>query len=126
MCRIELYYILLEALLHEQVIIQVTASHVFQEEIDPELILEHVIHTQHEGMLGLEEDFLLILGVLDLLFVNQDILIDPLHCIKLAVVLVDHQEYLTEGAFVNHFPDLKILQTILLLILAHVSPCDQQ
>ena len=58
--------------------------------------MEDIIHAQHEGMFGLEENLLLILCVLNLFLVNKDVFVDPLHRIEIPIMLVNDQKHLAE------------------------------
>lgn len=69
----------IESLFLAQIVEQRTTSDVAHEIVDPILIGEHVIHRQDEGMVGLEQNILLIFGVLDLFLVDENIFVDTFH-----------------------------------------------
>jgi len=108
LCSIEFHNVLREALVMEQMVIEITTSHILKEKVDSELVLKYIIHTKHEGMLRLEQDLFFILGILYLLFVNQYILINSLHGIEISIVLVDNQKHLPKRAFIYHLFYLEI------------------
>jgi hypothetical protein len=51
-------------------VIEISASYVLKEEIDPEFVLKNIVHTQYKWMIRLEKNLLFIFSVLNLLFVN--------------------------------------------------------
>lgn len=60
-------------------------------------------------MTGLPEDVLFVLGILDLLLINKNIFVDPLHRVKLATVLIDHQEHLAERPFIYDLHNFEVI-----------------
>ena len=89
---------------------EVTTLHIIQEKVDSQVILEHVVHVQDEGILGLEEDVLLSPCINDLSFFDENILIYPFHSIFLAIMDVHDQEYLAKTAFVDDLFDLEVFE----------------
>jgi hypothetical protein len=68
-------------------------------------------------MVCLEQDLLLGLGILDLVFVNQDILVYSLHGVEPTSFLVHYKEHLSEGTLVDQFPNFEILKSAQALLL---------
>jgi len=58
----------------------------------------------------LKEYILFVLGVLHLLLMNDQVLVDSLHSVKLAVVLVRHKKHLAKRAFVDDLNDFEIFE----------------
>ena len=85
-----------EALYLEDVVIDVAARQVVEEEVDAVFILEHEIHRVYERVVGLEQDFFLVANVFDLFLLDQDILVDALHGVELAHLLVGNEEDLSK------------------------------
>ena len=81
LCSIELHHMLRETFVVEEVIVQVATANVLKEEVYAVLILEDVVHAQHEWVIRLEQDLLLILRILDLLLIYEYVLVYALHCI---------------------------------------------
>lgn len=107
-------------------VINISSWDKFKEEIDSEFILEHVIHGIDERMASLEEDILLVLGVRDLVFLDEDVLVDTLHGIHLLGVRILNKEDLTKRSLVDNFLDSKVFQShFLLFLLAHTGSADQ-
>jgi len=94
----------------EEILVHVSSSDEFKEEVDSEIILEDIIHAKEEGMVGLEENVSFIIGVLDLALLDENILSDSLHSIKTSCGLHLNEEHLTEGSFVDYFEDLKVIE----------------
>ena len=81
------------------------------------LVQEDVVHGQNERVVRLKQNIFLVFRVLNLLFVNQDVFVYPLHRIQLFVLRVDDQEDLSEGALVYHLNDLEVLESVALAFL---------
>ena len=105
---------LLEATDFIDVIVDVATGQVLEEEVDLELVLEHEVHRVDKRMVRLEQNVLLILDILHLLFLQKQVLIDTLHCVHFAHFAVVDKKDLTKAALVNDFVDLEILQVHLL------------
>lgn len=97
----------------------VAASDEFEEEIDSVLVLEHVVQGENEWVFGLLKNISFRFGVENLSFFNQNVLVNPLHRIFLPILGVDYVEHFSEGTFVKHFLDLKVLQ-LNILVYVHV------
>lgn len=94
-----------------QVVEDVAAGYILQEEIDAMVCLEHVVHGDDERVLRLEEDVLLSFCVEDLAALDQNILIDALHSVLLFILRVYDVENLAERAFIDDLHDFEVLQT---------------
>lgn len=88
----------------------VASSDILQEEVDSVVSLEHVVHSEDEWILGLEKDIFLGLCVEDLTFLNEDVLVDSLHSILLAISLANNVKDLAEASLVDDLSDLEVLQ----------------
>ena len=113
---------LVEAALLAQVVEEGATTYVLHEEVETVVVLEDVVHLQDELVVRLKEDVFLVLCVLDLLFVNEHVFVDSLHCVQLSCELIRNEEHLAEGALVNDLDDLEVLQFSLLCI---ASMCCQ-
>ena len=71
-----------------QVVINITARHVLEEEVNSEVVLKNILHRVNKRMLGLEEDFFFDFYVFDLILFNYDVLVEALHRIHLFRVVV--------------------------------------
>lgn len=80
-----LYGRLGKALYLVKVVVDVAAGHVAQEKIDSLLVLKHKLHRVNKGMVGLKQNFLFVLDVFHLVFLEHHVLVKALHRIKLAV-----------------------------------------
>jgi hypothetical protein len=80
------------------------------QEVDPELVLEDVLHVDKEGMVDLTQDVFLEIDVFHLLVFENNIFADAFHCVKSVRRLMLNQEYLTEGALPNHLSDNEVLK----------------
>lgn len=98
------------------VVVDVPAWQVLQEEVDLELVLEDEVHGVDEGVVGLEEDLLFVLDVLYLLLLKEKVFVDALHRIHLAHLPVVDQEHFSEATFVDHFRDFEIFKIDLLAL----------
>ena len=79
-----------------QIVINVTTWHIFEEEVNSQLVLENVLHMVHKWMVGLEENLLLDLDVFYLVLLEDDVLIQALHRVNLPVLLIFNQEDFAE------------------------------
>lgn len=80
----------------EDVIVDVSARIVVEEEVNPKLILENEVHRVDKRVRGLEQDFFFAADIFDLLLFDQDIFVNAFHRVQLAHLFVRHQEDLTE------------------------------
>ncbi len=69
----------------------------------------------------MEQNFFLILNVLDLLFLKEQVLVDPFHSIHLAHLGIGDEEHLTKAAFIDDFGDLEVGQVNLLTMEARLT-----
>jgi hypothetical protein len=65
-------------------------------------------------MVRLEQNFLLILDVLNLLFLEKQIFVNTLHCIHFAHLTVRDKEYLAKATLINHLTNFKVCEVDLL------------
>ena len=61
-------------------------------------------------MTCLEENVFLILSVLDLVLADQQILVDPLHCMQLPTILICNEEHFSKRSFVYNLDNLEVTQ----------------
>ena len=81
------------------------------EEVNSELILEDILHVYEEGVVDSVQDIFFELDIFHLLVLNYDVLADALHSVQLPRSgHLLHQEYLTEGAFSDHFQNFEVVQ----------------
>ena len=69
---------------------------ILEEEVNPEIILEDVLHTQDEWIFGLEQDVFFCLRVDNLPFLNQNILVNSFHGHLSTRLSMNNEEYLSE------------------------------
>jgi hypothetical protein len=73
-----------------QVVEKVASTDVLKEKVNSEFILENVIHAQNKRAFGLEKNISLSSSVDNLSFLNEHILIDPLHGVELSISRVNN------------------------------------
>ena len=71
--------------------------------------LEHVAHSNEEGMISLQKDVFLQPSRLDLIILNDDVLSQRFHCVYLVVTNLLHKEDFTETASTDNLFDLKVI-----------------
>ena len=69
----------------------------------------------------MEQNFFLVLNVLDLLFLQEQVFVDPLHSIHLAHLRIRDEEHLAKAAFIDDFADLEVGQVNLLTMEAGLA-----
>jgi hypothetical protein len=106
-------------------IIKIPSSHIFQKEVDPILILKHIIHAQEKRMNRLKEYFFLVFGVLYLLLIDKYIFIDSLHGIQFSIKMIHNEKDFAERTFINDLPYLEIFKPVSLFLLRHPCSCNQ-
>lgn len=94
----------------DQVAEELSSLDKFHEEVDPEFVLEDVLHVNQEGVVDLAKDVFLKLDVFHLLVFQNNIFADALHRVELLCGRVFHQEHLSESAFANHLADDEVLK----------------
>jgi len=97
-----------EPLVLAEVIEDIPSLNVFQEKVESKIILENVIHCQNERILGLKQDVFLSTRVYNLAFFYQDVFINPLHGVLLAIPSVNHEEHFPERSLIKHLLNLEI------------------
>ena len=102
--------------MNTQVIENIAASNILQEEVDAMIILKHIIHRENERVLGLEQDVLLGLRVQNLALLYEDVFINTLHRVLFLIVLIDHVEHFAEGSFVNDLDNLEVFEFYIVLV----------
>ena len=78
--------------------------------IDPRSHLERVLHIDEEGEVNGLEDLLLVEGVLDLLQLDHLLLIEDLHRVEVAALLVFHQHHPAERARAQGLDTVEVVQ----------------
>jgi hypothetical protein len=104
-----------------KVVENVAARNILEEKVDSQLILENVVHVNDEGVLGLSKDVFLRASVENLAFLDENVLVDPLHGILLAILRVDNQEHLSKAAFIDKLFDFEIFKTHIFIALKHLG-----
>lgn len=100
---------LFEALNCDQVSEQLATLDKLHEEVNSKLILEDVLHVHEEGVVDSIQNIFFELDIFHLLVLNYNVLTDTLHSVQLTILCVLHQEHFAEGAFTDHFQNLKVL-----------------
>lgn len=98
-----------------EVVVDVAAGHVLEEEVNSQFILENVLHVIDEGVVCLEKDLLLHLDVVHLILLKDHVFIQPLHRVLLSVFRVFDEEDFSERAFVNYFFNNEVFKLYLLI-----------
>jgi len=80
------------------------------QEVDPVIVLEHILHINQEWVVYLAQNIFLELDVLHLLVLEDDVLADALHRVQFASCGVLHQVHLAECALADHLTNLKVLK----------------
>ena len=86
------------------------------QEIDPEIVLEHILHVDQEGMVNLIENIFFEIDVLHLVVLQDKILSDTLHGEQFTGSLLLNKEHFAESSFANQFLDLKIFKPRIALL----------
>ena len=86
----------MESLVSKEMIIEIASSDVLKEKVNSVLVLKHEIHAENEWVIGLEENVLFVLRILDLVLVYQNVFVDSLHCIHSPRLLINYQEHLSK------------------------------
>ncbi len=81
--REELRLFFLKALNSHQVSKKFTTLHEVHEEVNPELVLEDILHINQERVINRVEDIFFQLNIIHLLVLDDDVLSDALHGVKL-------------------------------------------
>lgn len=63
-------------------------------------------------MLDIEQNFLLVWSILDLVLLNQQVFSDPLHRIELSCCLLLDKKHFAKRAFVNHSENFEIFKSL--------------
>lgn len=83
LCRKELGLVLGEHAHLDKMTEELATFDKFHQEVDAVLVLEHVLHVNQKRMVNLAEDVLLKLDVLHLFVLEDDVLADDLHGVRL-------------------------------------------
>jgi len=104
-----------------QIIVDVAAGNILQEKVNPQVILENIIHRIDKWMIRLKQNLLFDLNVFNLILLKHHILVQSFHRIDFPIILVLNEEYLAKRAFINDFLDQEVFKRHLLSTFA-----DQQ
>lgn len=102
LCRKELGLVLGEHAHLDKMTEELATFDKFHQEVDAVLVLEHVLHVNQERMVNLAEDVLLKLDVLHLFVLEDDVLADDLHGVRLLGRLVLNKEDFAECSLTYH------------------------
>ena len=86
LCCDKLYGRLVEPLHFVQVVVYVATWYIFEEEVNAQVVLEHILHLVDEWVISLKQNLLLNLNILNLILLQNDILIQPLHRIYFTIL----------------------------------------
>ena len=94
-----------------QIVINITTRHILEEEINSEFILKDVVHRIYKRVLRLKENLLFDFYVFDLVLLQDNVFIEPLHRIYFLGYLILHQKNFPKRTFINHFFYDKVSQS---------------
>lgn len=97
---------------------ELTSLHKLHQEVDPELVLEDILHVHKEGVIDRAQNIFLELDVFHLLVFQDDIFADAFHRVQLLGGGMLHEEDFAEGTLANHFANDEVLQRGRRVILA--------
>ena len=118
---------LLEPPLALEYLVELSSSNEGHHEVEPEVVLEEVLHTDEERVVALEHDVLLQNRVLHLVVLDQDVLPNGLDCKELLSRLELSKEHLSKGSSSDNHEEVEILKgdyfiTASLFLLHEESP----
>ena len=86
------------------------ASDKIHDEVNPIVLLEHVMHFDDERVVNCEHDYLFKFYLFNEVLLQQVVFLDALNCEVLVFCFQIRQEYGTKGAFVNKLQNLEIFK----------------
>lgn len=89
---------------------ELTSLNEVHQEVNSEVVLEHIIHAHDEWVLHVVKNVLFKLKTIKEVLVDNDIFSNSFHGIDFLGNAVLNEEDFTESALTNHFLDLEILE----------------
>ena len=108
--RIEASALLSETALFRKMLEEFTSLNEVHDKVDAEVLDEHVVHGDNEGMVNLIQYLLFQMQIFQAVMLKNDILPYAFHRIKLLGVPILNQEDFSEGALSNDIDHCEILK----------------
>jgi hypothetical protein len=118
---VEAHALLVELLLLLEVEEELATIDVVHDEVELLARLERVVEVDEERVDELLENVLLGLGVLHLVALDNGLLVEHLHGVDLASVLLGDLDHFAERALANHLEQVKVVEADLVLLLVKVD-----